>query len=181
MTRQLRSVGVEFLIYLTNHWINRLPSHHLRRWWYVHAMGFDIHASCSLLMGCSFDTRRGLSIGPHSVVNDRCRLDNRGGLTIGRNVSISSEVMVLTATHDPQSPTFAGVNAAVTIEDFAWIGARALILPGVRIGRAAVVAAGAVVTADVPAQAIVGGVPARRIGTRQGEMAYELSYQRLFH
>lgn len=181
MAGHLQYVGMEFLIYLTNHWVNRLPSHHLRRWWYTRVMGFGIHPSSSLLMGSTFDTRGAFTLGAHSVINEKCRLDNRGTLTIGRSVSISSEVMILTATHDVQSPGFAGVNAPVVIGDFAWIGARALILPGVRIGTAAVVAAGAVVTADVPAHAIVGGVPARPIGRREAEMGYELDYQRLFH
>ena len=56
------------------------------------------------------------------------------------------------------------------IGDRAWLGSRALVLPGVTIGEGAVVAAGAVVTSDVPAYAVVGGVPARAIGARPREL-----------
>src|SRR5437868_1518620 len=83
-----------------------------------------IRGDSSLLMGSTYDTRRGISIGRHSIVNEKCRLDNRGELTIGNNVSISSEVMILTATHDVQSPVFATVSSPVVIDDYAWIGAR---------------------------------------------------------
>lgn len=179
--KKARYFGVEFLIYLTNNWVNRFPSHYVRRMWYRRAMGFDIHPDSSLLMGSTFDTRRGIIIGRHSIINEKCRLDNRGELTIGNNVSISSEVMILTATHDVQSPVFATVCSPVVIDDYAWIGARAVILPGVHIHRGAVVAAGAVVTGDVAENVIVGGVPARPIGTRSAEMVYEPDYRRLFH
>lgn len=178
---KIRAVGMEFLIYLTNHWINRIPSHFLRHAWYARVMAFEIQPGTSLLMGTTFDTRGQLWIGPNSVVNEKCRLDNRAGLTIGSNVSISSEVMILTATHDVQSPTFAGIDLPVVIDDYVWIGARAIILPGVHLGRGSVVAAGSVVTADVPENAVVGGIPARPIGSREVELTYQLDYRRLFH
>jgi len=102
-------------------------------------------------------------MGNHSTINEECRLDNRGGITIGDNVSISAQVCILTADHDPGSPTFAGRERAVRIDDHVFIGTRAMILPGVTIGRGAVVAAGAVVTegTQVPPGSLVMGVPAR--------------------
>ena len=69
--------------------------------------------------------------------------------------------------HDPQSPDFAIRGGPVVIEDYAWIGGRAVILPGLRIGEGAVVATGAVVTKDVPPYTIVGGVPDTRSGSAQ--------------
>lgn len=179
--RKIRYFLMEFAIYFTNHWINRMPFHVIRRCWYVGVMRLKISPEASILLGCTFDTRARFQLGRCSTVNDKCRLDNRGGLLIGDNVSISSEVMILTSTHDVQSPEFVGIDAQVVIEDYAWIGARAVVLPGVRIKYGAVVAAGAVVTEDVDAYAIVAGVPARVIGKREGPLTYSPKYQRLFH
>jgi maltose O-acetyltransferase len=69
----------------------------------------------------------------------------------------------------------------VVIEDHAWLGTRAMVLPGVTVGRGAVVAAGAVVTKDVPPYTIVGGVPARVIGQRTTDLRYQFDYFRLLH
>jgi maltose O-acetyltransferase len=101
-----------------------------------------------------------------SIINQQCCLDGRGGLSIGDYVSISPGVWILTDSHDMHDPLFREVLAPVTIGNHAWIGSRALILPGVTVGEGAVVAAGAVVTSDVEPYTVVGGVPARPIGTR---------------
>jgi maltose O-acetyltransferase len=105
-----------------------------------------------------------------------CQLDARGGITIGRNVVIASHALLVTADHDPDDPGFAGRLGPICIEDRVWIGSRATVLRNVTIGEGAVVAAGSVVTRDVEAWAIVGGVPARRIGTRNRTQSYEIDY-----
>jgi len=107
-------------------------------------------------------------------------LDGRGGLTIGDNVSVSAGVWLLTDGHAMNDPLFPEVLAPVCIGDYAWLGSRALVLPGVRIGDGAVVAAGAVVTKDVEPYAVVAGVPARAIGTRSSDLRYQLDYQPAF-
>jgi maltose O-acetyltransferase len=89
-------------------------------------------------------------------------------------VSISPDVTVLTSQHLYDDPTFALVSRPVVIEDYVWIGTRAMVMPGVTIGRGAVVAAGAVVTKDVAPLEVVGGVPARPIGRRSLDPAYTL-------
>lgn len=66
------------------------------------------------------------------------------------------------------------------IEDHAWIGARVIILPGVTVGEGAVVAAGAVVTRSVPPYAVVGGVPAKRIGERNRDLLYRTKFSPFF-
>jgi maltose O-acetyltransferase len=81
-------------------------------------------------------------------------------------VSISPGVWILTDSHDMHDPSFPEILSPVKIGNHVWIGSRALILPGVTLGEGAVVAAGAVVTSDVEPYTVVGGVPARPIGTR---------------
>lgn len=144
-------------------------------------MRFKIGRNTSVLLNCSFDTTTQLDIGNNTVINSRCRLDNRGGITIGNNVSISQEVVILTADHNMDCPLFEGRTEAVIISDYVWIGTRATILPGVSIGKGAVIAAGAVVTKDVASYAVVAGVPAKEIGTRNPDLQYTLKYRRLFH
>ncbi|PIX73806.1 acyltransferase, partial [Candidatus Roizmanbacteria bacterium CG_4_10_14_3_um_filter_33_21] len=83
--------------------------------------------------------------------------------------------------HDINSPAFSAINAPVEIEDYVFIGPRAIILPGVTIGQGAIIAAGAVVTKLVPPFTIVAGVPARVIGERQiKDLHYRLGRARWF-
>jgi maltose O-acetyltransferase len=98
-------------------------------------------------------------------------LDGRGGtIAIGDYVDIAPEVQIWTLEHDPMDPAFGVKSAGVVIEDHAWIASRAILLPGVRVGKGGVVAAGAVVTRDVEPYTIVAGVPARPIGMRTMEL-----------
>ena len=131
-------------------------------------------------MHCVFDSARNLSIGKSSVINQRCRIDTRGSVTIGSNVSISQEVIILTGDHCSESPDFPFRSRAVVIEDYVWIGTTVMILPGVTIGEGAVVAAGATVHKTVPPYTIVGGVPAKFIKKRPRDLNYKIDYRRLF-
>jgi maltose O-acetyltransferase len=130
----------------------------------------------SLHRGCRFYRPSGVQLGHNSIVNRDVLLDGRMGLTIGNNVSISEGVAIFTLEHDPNSPEFADRGAPVTIQDRVFIGARAIILPGVTLNEGSVVAAGAVVTRNVEAYTIVGGVPAKPIGQRRTDLDYTLDY-----
>jgi acetyltransferase-like isoleucine patch superfamily enzyme len=176
----IRRVRFDGLLYLCNRIVAEIPSHTFRLGFYRKVMGFAIGSRSFIFMGAQFDCRGGFSLGDHSVINERCRLDNRGTLRIGSNVSISSEVCILTADHDPQSEAFAGRNRAVEIGDFVFVGTRAVILPGCNIGRGGIVAAGAVVTKNVEPFSIVAGNPAKVIGQRPQNLNYQLDYARLF-
>lgn len=131
-------------------------------------------------MEAYFDTRKNFILGENSVINQKCRLDNRGKIKIGNNVSISAEVCILTADHDLQCSYFTGRNSTVKIDDYVFIGTRAMILPGISLGRGSAIAAGAVVTKDVSPYTIVAGIPARPIGIRSTNLKYTISYGRLF-
>ena len=119
-----------------------------------------------------------VQIGNHCVILRNVLLDGRMGVAIGDNVNISEGVLIFSLQHDLSSPTFDTSGGPVMIHDHVFIGARAIILPGVEIGRGAVVAAGAVVTKDVSPLTIVGGVPARQIETRPDVLTYVLDYRK---
>lgn len=120
-----------------------------------------------------FTTRNRISIGKNCVINTACLLDGRGGtIRIGNNVDIARETNIWTLQHDPNSDYHEQEGGDVVIEDYVWIASRCTILPGVTIGKGAVIASGAVVTRDVPSMAIVGGVPAKIIGKRVSKLLY---------
>jgi acetyltransferase-like isoleucine patch superfamily enzyme len=179
----LRLFCIRVLNYVTNYVVAYVPSFAFRRLWYRCALGIQIGGHVGVFMGTYVwfygpraNRRLGVRIGRNTRINRRCTLDVRCGLTIGDNVSISPEVMILAASHDINDPGFGSAAAApVAIEDHAFIGTRAMILPGVTVGRGAVVVAGSQVSKDVPPMTIVGGTPARPIGMRDpGATAYEL-------
>ncbi len=178
LTKQVLSEG---LLYITNHIVNHIPFHFFRLAFYRVFLKFEIGLDSVIFMGACFDTIKNFKLGNNSVINQNCRLDNRGGITIGDNVSISAEVCILTADHDLQSYDFVGRTRPVSIEDYVFIGTRAMILPGVTLGKGCAVAAGAVVTKSVPPFTIVAGVPAKSIGKRPTDLQYCLNYRRLFH
>src|SRR3989338_7803151 len=141
-------------------WAGLVPCHYFRLFFYALA---------------------GVKIGKGSILGDNIFLDGRDKLIIGDHVDIASGVMILNSEHDINSEDFKAISAPVEIGDFVFIGPRAIILPGVKIGKGAVVAAGAVVTKDVADFAIVGGVPAVVIGERKTkDLHYKLGRARLF-
>jgi acetyltransferase-like isoleucine patch superfamily enzyme len=101
-----------------------------------------------------------LSVGSHTFIG-RASIMLHAKVTIGSAVCINDGVEVLSASHDVQAIHWPTLPGPVTIGDYAWIASRAIILPGVTIGKGAVVGAGAVVTRDVPDYGIVVGNPAR--------------------
>ena len=116
-----------------------------------------------------------IQIGNNTTVNKKVLLDGRGkGLIIGSNVDIAQECNIWSLQHDYNDPDYKAVGSLTIIEDYAWIGARSTILPGVRIGYGAVVGTCSVVTKDVPPYAVVAGSPARIIGDRKPGMRYKL-------
>lgn len=170
----------ELRLYLCNTFVAKFPSHSIREFYYSKVMKFQLGTESSILMNCSFDCASNFKIGKNSVINPKCRLDNRGTIIIGENVSISQEVIILTADHDVDTADFAGRNKIVHIDDYVWIGTRVTILPGVTVGKGALIAAGSVVTKDVAPYTLVAGIPARFIRARRQDLSYETSYRRIF-
>jgi len=110
------------------------------------------------------DCGKNISIGKNVFINSGCRFQDQGGIHIGDGVLIGHNAVLATLNHD-MNPQKRGnlYPAPIIIGKNVWIGANATVLPGVSIGDGAVIAAGAVVTKDVPANVVVGGVPAKMI------------------
>ncbi|WDZ80923.1 acyltransferase (plasmid) [Ensifer adhaerens] len=151
----------------------------LRIWYLRTFCNVRIGKDTSIAMGC-FVTGYEIKIGDNSVINRCTYLDGRGPLYIGNNVSVSHHTLIHTVTHVVNSPYFHAVAKPVVIMDDVWIGARAIVLPGVTVGRGAVIGAGAVVTKDVPAYAVVAGNPARKVAERCRNLEYKMKYFPLF-
>ena len=105
-----------------------------------------------------------VTFGNDCAVNEFVHILGGGGVTIGNGVWIANHASLITETH-PADVEFIGehppVTAEIVIDDHAWIGSHAVIMPGVTLGRSCIVAAGSIVTKDVPPYAIVAGVPAK--------------------
>ncbi len=143
--------------------------------------GVKIGKGTTIHMGCKFFEPSGVTIGEDSMIGEGAFLDGREKLKIGNHVDIASQVLIYNSEHDLNASDFHAVNTTVEIGDYVFIGPRAIILPGVKIGKGAVVAAGAVVTKDVKDFEIVGGVPAKVIGERKNkDLHYKLGRARLF-
>ncbi len=161
-------------------WTGLVPCHYFRLFVYILA-GVQIGSSSRIHIGARFFYPANIKIGKGTIIGDNVFLDGRDRLVIGNHVDIASSVMIFNSEHDINSEDFGPVYGEVEIGDYVFIGPRAIILPGVKIGKGAVVAAGAVVTKDVSDFAIVGGVPAQIIGERKvKDPHYRLGRTRLF-
>jgi acetyltransferase-like isoleucine patch superfamily enzyme len=160
--------SVEFLLLEI---IGFIPSHRLRCALY-RAQGMGIGTNTHVYGRLEVRTPSQVNLGQNTTVGHDVILDGRGGLDIGDNVNLSSDVAIWTLTHDPQARDFGTWAGPVRIESRAWLGFRSTVLPGVTVGEGAVVAAGAVVTKDVAPYAIVGGVPAVVLGQRTRDLDY---------
>ena len=109
---------------------------------------------------------KNLRIGDHSVVMTT-QLDLRNPIYIGSNVIIGWSTKILTTSHDIDSPDFTVKHCGLTIEDYAWLPAKILVLPSCRrIGFGAVISSGSVVSKDVDRMSVVGGNPAKEFKKR---------------
>ncbi len=143
--------------------VQQLPNLLKQSWFHARLRGQGAHIDPSAFFS---DARlisgrlEQLTVGEHSFVG-RAELSVHAPLTLGRCVCINDGAKLLTASHDVSDPGWATVARPIVIEDHVWIATNAIILPGVTLGRGAVVGAGAVVSKDVPPGGIVAGNPGR--------------------
>lgn len=123
----------------------------------------NVHIGREVEISSEFSTST-LHIGAHSQISESCSIDYSGNLIVGKQCTLSENVMIQTHSHK-LNPKSNPIPIPLQIQDRVWIGARATILHNVNIiGENSIVAACSVVTKDVPANVIVAGNPAKIIG-----------------
>jgi acetyltransferase-like isoleucine patch superfamily enzyme len=134
------------------------------RYYLGEIIGTKIYESTTIFTPFYTNFGKFISIGKNVFINHACSFLDMGGIVIEDDVLIGPKVNIITENHplDPRDRK-ALITKSVTIKRNVWIGAGATILPGVTIGENSIVAAGAVVSKDVPANTIVGGIPAKYI------------------
>lgn len=156
-----------------NSWVCHLPLRTLRMAW-LRALGAQLGPGSAVFWGTTVFNARDLVVGERTVVSFRCVLDARGGLRLGSDVVVASDVQLISGGHDVDSPDFAAFFRRVEVGDRAWLGSRCTVLAGASIGAGAVVAAAALVTGDVPDHVVVAGVPARAVRERARDLRYRV-------
>lgn len=175
--RWTKGFAVEYMI---NDVLPHIPFFYLRKS-YLKLIGMKIGEGTHVSKRMHYMSPWLVRIGKNCHVNKGCFFDARGEIVIGDSVSISHDVRIVTGGHDMNHPAFPGLYEKIKIDDYAWIGVGATILKNVHIGYGAVVAAGAVVTKNVPPYAVVGGVPAKVIGERDRlQFNYKCVWKELF-
>lgn len=184
---RIKTVYLELVTGLLWWFVGYIPSHRFRILCY-RLSGMKIGRKSTIHMGSRVYYPSGIEIGEGTLIGEKATLDGRkqlknshGGLKIGNHVDIASEVMIWTSQHDIHSENMATIEEKVEIGDYVFIGPRSIIMPGVKVGKGAIIAGGSVVTKDVEAMKIVAGVPAKEIGERKSKnLNYKLGRPRLF-
>lgn len=135
---------------------------------------FDHHGkNVNIEKGADFGRGTGITIGDNSGIGVKCVV--RGPLEMGEDIMMGPEVQIMTGMHNTERTDipmnqqgFVGLRK-VTICDDVWIGTRAVIMPGVTVGKGSIIGACAVVTKNVPEYAVVAGVPAKVIKYRKAQ------------
>lgn len=124
-------------------------------------VGYEVDEGFGLFPPIYSDFGRNIKLGRNVFINSGCCFQDQGGIELGDGCMIGHQVVIATLNHDLMPERRASmIPAKVTLGRNVWVGAHATILPGVTIGDNSVVAAGAVVTKDVPANCVAAGVPA---------------------
>ena len=128
--------------------------------------GVTVDPSFWMLPPFYTDFGKNIRVGKNVFINHGCEFMDRGGITLEDDVLIGPKVNLITINH-PMEPTQRRSTfcAPIVIKRNAWIGVGASVMPGVTIGENAVIAANAVVTSDVAANSVVGGIPAKVLKT----------------
>lgn len=179
MSKPVKCIYYSLVLFGNAIW-NKLPSRHLRKWFYQ-MLGAKIGKDCFPSRRVEILLPMGLELGERVAVGWFAELDARAGIKIGNDTNVSSHVKLITGSHDVDDKEYTADFKPIEIGHHCWIGTGAIVLQGVKIGDGAVVAAGAVVTKDIPANEVWGGVPAKKIKDRECNLTYKLGALPLLH
>lgn len=160
--------------------VSKIPSRHIRRVFYV-IMGAKFGKDTFPCRNIEFIFPKGVILGERVNIGWHANIDGRGGILVKNDTNISSHVKLITGSHDIDDDSFSADFKSIKIGSNCWIGTGAIILQGVEIGDGAVVAAGAVVTKNIPPYEVWGGVPAKFIKKRKKKMNYLLGKPPFLH
>ena len=176
---RIQTICLEFWLMILR-FVGFIPLHFVRKIFYL-ASSVDMPWDSTIHIGANFFKPSNITIGHDTIIGDHCFMDGRAPLKIGNHVGIASQVLIYNDEHDINSPDYGNSFGPVEIGDYVFIGPRAIILPNIKIGKGAIVAAGAIVTKDIPEFEIWGGVPAKKIGDRENKnLDYKLGRAMLF-
>ncbi len=149
----------------------KIPSFTIRMFIYRHVYGMKIGKLTHIHENFFCINPKNIEIDKTTIIGNNVFMDGRQKIKIGTNSQINGEVILLTETKERKGP--------IIIEDYVWIAARSTVLPGVTIGKGAVISGGSLVTEDVPPYHVIGGVPAKSMKKRTEDLRYTLSFRRL--
>lgn len=176
---RIKTICLEFWLMILR-FVGFIPLHFVRKIFYI-ASGINMPFNSTIHIGASFFNPQNITIGHDTIIGDHCFLDGRAKLTIGNHVGIASQVLIYNDEHNIHSDNYENSFGSVEIGDYVFIGPRSIILPNIKIGKGAVVAAGAVVTKNIPDFEIWGGIPAQKISDRKNKNPnYKLGRAMLF-
>ena len=144
-----------------NRWTPK-PFWRWRLFW-LRIFGAKIHGRPFVHQSAHIQIPWNITLRDRACIGDRANLYSLGEIEIGERAIVAQEAYLCTGTHDFSSEKLPLVTDRILVDDDAFIGARAFLLPGVKVGRKAVVGACSVVTKDVPSGAVVAGNPARKV------------------
>ena len=177
--REIKLFFLALRLFFWNKIFSKIPFAVLRLFFARHYISLGKNANILTNVEFLFSglSKSQIVLGENSVVNSFSLLDGRHEkIIIGSNVDIGRECAIFTLGHDPNNNDHNVKGASVNIEDHVWIAARVTILPGIKIGKGAVVAAGSVVSKSVDSMDIVAGNPAKVIGKRDSNLNYETKF-----
>jgi putative colanic acid biosynthesis acetyltransferase WcaF len=170
----LKQAGGSLLNYLFNHIVTHIPVHSLRKL-FLRIFNKKIHGSAVILMHTRILNFWKVTIAEGVIVNQHCLLDCRKyAITIGAQTDIGPYTRIWTLGHNPDSVTHELYGGDVEIGHHVWIASGVTVLPNVKVGDGAVIAAAAVVHKTVEPLSVMAGNPAKLIRKRNNPLTYTI-------